>query len=212
MIATAAAGDRTAVAKLARQARVLHPQLLRALPRTPCLAQPYSHCCGDFNTLYACITPVSPTLRLGKVGWSRSPMADAVVAPCVPCFEEFGSCRRQGFDGSRLNSHLCGQETLAQPTFPSARYLATGWRCVLNGGLRHVDSLQKWLKMRQRGSFGRSVPQAFTVWLQKLPPMPMRGIRLTERHTIATHGIIFVRIDRNPGRMVAMFIEGWEGI
>ena len=123
MIATAAAGDRTAVAKLARQARVLHPQLLRVLPRMPCLAQPYSHCGGDFNTLYACITPVSPTLRLGKVGWSRSPMADAVVAPSVPCFEEFGSCRRQGFDGSRLNSHLCGQETLAQPTFPSARYI-----------------------------------------------------------------------------------------
>ena len=153
VVATAAAGDRTIAARVARRARMSRPELrkLRALPRLtfPCpvpdtllrtlqarvrnqlLALPHFDRTVHFY----------PTLRLGKVSWSRSPMVDAVVAPSIPQPESIGLCQCAGWVGPRHNGHivtrqwqslppchrlaaLCGTESMAQRTFPTARQVA----------------------------------------------------------------------------------------
>ena len=240
VVGSASAGDRTMAARLARQARLCHPQLkkLRALPRLtlPCPAPNaiVSRLQGLMRAQMLTLPHFDrsvhffPTLRLGKMCWSRSPMVDAVLAPSAPNLDEIGCCRCSTWIGPRINGHLitrewwnlppcrrlaelCGSQSMAQRTYPSPQRAAE----VMHGRFK------RWLRVAgfaaedadvAATSFARCVKEEFEAWFQRLPQMLFRSNVALQRRLAAKHGLIFVRIDRNPGRVVALCVEAWKGI
>ena len=153
VVATAAAGDRTTAAKVARRACMSRSDLrkLRALPRLtlPCPVPDFLlQLLQEQVRQQLLVLPhfdrtmhFYPTLRLGKVCWSRSPMVDAVVAPSTPNLESVGLCHCSNWARPRYNGHiitrqwqsllpcrclaeLCGTESMSQRTYPTAEYVA----------------------------------------------------------------------------------------
>ena len=238
VVASAAAGDRTTAAKIARRARMSRRELrkLRALPRLslPCpvpdaiLRTLQAHVRNQLLALphFDRTLHFYPTLRLGKVCWSRSPMVDAIVAPSTPAMESIGPCQCAGMVGPRHGEHivtrqwqllapcrelaaLCGSESMAQRTFPTAQYVADIMR----------QRLKRWLVLcgydndtaaAAAGCFAESVFKEFTKWFAALSPMLIRSNIAQQRRQVNSHGLILVRIDRNPGRVMAMCVEAWK--
>ena len=52
-------------------------------------------------------------------------------------------------------------------------------------------------------NFANVVREEFAGWLATLPKILMRSHLIQQRRLLAAEGIVLVRIDRNPGRMMA---------
>ena len=56
------------------------------------------------------------------------------------------------------------------------------------------------------------VESEFNDWLHTLPPLLRRERLVKHRRALWDHGIVLVRLDRNPGGVVAMCVEAWNAI
>ena len=61
-------------------------------------------------------------------------------------------------------------------------------------------------------NFANVVREEFTVWLATLPRILLRSYLAKQRRLVAKEGIVLVRIDRNPGRVIALCVEGWKAL
>ena len=229
---TAEAGDRIMAAKLARQARGLSRSLgkLRAFPHivVPC-PLPRQLLDSLNRSLHQCLRIFPEFLRgpqhrimlsTGRVCWSKSPYADAVLAPAWPAFEQIGLCRC--VDKAQ---HFCSRSwSLAPPAeklFSIVSNRCLSYRVMpslqrLTGDLE--SRLKRFLKL---AGLSRELTEEVThevlkqwkVWLQpylsSLPGWLRHGTLLRARKPVWEAGLVFVRVDRNPGRLVLMCRERW---
>ena len=98
---------------------------------------------------------------------------------------------------------------MAQRTFPTARQVADVMR----------QRMRSWLILcgfdedtadTAAGRFSATVFEELTKWFASLSPMLVRSNIMEQRKCINAHGLVLVRIDRNPGRVVGMCIEAWK--
>ena len=113
-----AAGAMTLAAQIARLARTVCPKLskLRAFPRLaiPCplpeaVLKKLQHALRSILRSLPSFDRAAGfavALNRGKVQWTKSAMADALLAPNVPDFRSMGSCSCGQWSGPRLHGHL----------------------------------------------------------------------------------------------------------
>ena len=159
-------------------------------------------------------------LNQGKVQWTKSAMADALLAPNVPDFRSVGPCSCAKFPGPRLYGHLvtrdwqklmpckplyqlCGDVCLAQRTMPSVKRVVS----VVQGRCKRYLKLCGFRKDDSELAscrFSALLETEYAEWLQGMPGYLHQSRLLAQRHLVHSCGIILVRVDRNPGRLVAM--------
>ena len=231
------AGDRSMAARLARVARSVFPglRLLRSAVHVvvPCpvpdmllqLLQTDLRKC--LHLLPGGLRRPQHTIsvRTCSVGWGKSSFADCVLAAALPDLDAIGCCSCQGLVGPRHAGHLitrdwqsvpcaaplasvCGEQSLAQRTYPGVHFLLKTTedrvRRVLRAAGYPTDSLEE----VSRGVL-RRFSSGVTHWLRGLPPYLVRSHIRRGLRPVHSAGFLFVRIDRSPGRVMLLCREAW---
>ena len=233
----ASSGDRALAAKLARHARTTcsKAKKLRALPQIliPC-AVPAPIIATVQTLLKSALLQIpgfqrlpqfTIQLQVGRACWAKTPAADSVLAPAFPKKPRSLLCKCQRFDVNKVLGHVClrqwsilppckvlsdlvGTSSLAYRTFPSTEVVVIK--------VRH----QAVQKLQQSGMPKDAADQAADVLAQTLQPALERYWATLPKQTILSNlkeaaipiynaGFMFVRIDRNPGRLILLCPSLW---
>ena len=230
-------GCRSLAVKLARKARQTSGKLarIRAFPQIvlPC-PLPSSLLRSMSKLLHHLLLRVpgfcrNPQHRIllsvGKVIWSKSPTADAVLAPSFlpPDFSVY--CQCTSMCGNRVDGHLCARNwSEVQPCRPLASIV--GERCLTYRIFPSLSSVLTKLSNQVRKVLlssglprdqAKELAQVFSVsckpllqghW-NELPPWLKSGRLKAALQSVHRSGLVFIRIDRNPGRLVVMCSALW---
>ena len=235
--AMAAAGQRTVAVQLARVARTVCPNM-RTFRALPCMVAPCplpQELLGHLSIavrdtlrllpVFARLPQFHVSVRTGRVCWSKSPTVDFLVAPSRPPLDQIGECQCQGWHANRWEGHvltrswdqlppcnalhqLVGLQCLAQRTYPTAQYVCS----MLEGRVVRFltacgfdTELAEEHATRVLAAFYPHLER----WLCGLPGyLQQRAIRSAVRRMWRA-GLVAVRIDRNPGRVIVLCKEAW---
>ena len=98
---------------------------------------------------------------------------------------------------------------MSQRTYPTAEHVAEIMRerfkhwlrlCGFDADVSEVAAVR----------FSTIVQSEITQWFATLPAMLIRNSLVQHGNRIDNHGLVLVRIDRNPGRVMAMCVEAWK--
>ena len=233
----ASSGDRALAAKLARHARTTCPKAkkLRALPQIviPC-AVPAPIIAAVQNLFKSALLQIpgfqrSPQftiqLQVGRACWAKTPTADSIIAPSFPKQPRSALCKCHYFDVNKVNGHVClrqwsvlpackalsdlvGTSSLAYRTFPSMELVISKV---------HHQAVQK---LQSSGMPKDTADEASALLVQTLRPPLERYWATVPKQTIISNlkiamipvykaGFMFVRIDRNPGRVILLCPTLW---
>jgi hypothetical protein len=228
------------IARLARQRNVNLKQLRsHPLVIFPCPAPKYvlnrlsrviNRVCGQMLPHYQ-QTPLQSLVKDAQAVWSRSAFVEQIIAPSIPPFRKIGSCQcdkrqsQRNYHGHTVwrrwqdfpeCSHLAGmfgEDTLQQRTIPDVDDV---WERVL-------PQVRKLLIAAgfANGGTGISVDAGIAMvsglmeshlekWRHEGPRhLIQRDVSIAAR-PVWKAGLVFVRLDRNPGRVVIMCVEAWR--
>ena len=227
---TALLGERALAVKLARQVRESCPGLskLCALPHVlvPC-AIPKSRLAILqklldetllFGPGYARTPQFSVQLAVGRVSWKRSPTLDSVVAPSFPKISSSLECRCGQMSTNLVHGHVCtrqwGELQICQQLHQLLANKCLSYRLYLP--LQNVlcdIQAQVSKKLRSCGldkdaadiaadRYVALIGHPLEDYWGTIPPhLQLSNIQAALR-PIARAGLVFVRLDRNPGRVI----------
>ena len=233
--ALSAAGYRTMAVKTARLARTTCPRLrsLRALPHltVPC---PVPQCLLDLLSdmvsqslrrlpVFERLPQFMVTIRVGRAIWARSPMVDTVVAPSCPPMHQIGLCQCHGGayqghvltrDWERLPAcgelrRLVGARCMAQRTYPRVDHVVGTVQARITQYLVACGYATD-LAQREASTVTGVFRGRLATWLGSLPPYLQQSRVRAALQPMWAAGLVAVRIDRNPGRVVVMCVEAWK--
>ena len=236
----ASAGDRVLAAKLARHARASNARAsgLRALPQVviPCAVprRIISHVQdllrNNLLKIPGCqrFPQFTIQLQVGRACWSKSPMADAIIAPSLPKCRLTASCACLGYSVNKVLDHVClrqwqllpccaklfmlvGSSTLAYRTFPPVDGVLNNIRAQAERKLRSCG-LPKEPSEEIGSVMLQSLQQPFQSYWSTLPRQLLLKHIKDALIPIRKAGFIFVRIDRNPGRVVLLCQSLWNSL
>lgn len=177
-------------------------------------------------------TPQMILAKEGRACWKKSPFVEQLIAPSKPPFGKIGSCTceengmQKNYQGhaivrkwqevsacSRLSS-MFGNDTLQQRSIPDvdevwesmksqirSLLIASGFGEESGHGMGADESVEIVRKM---------MTKRIDRWRNEVPShLQQRNIRLAIL-PVWKSGMVFVRLDRNPGRVVLMCIEAWR--
>lgn len=235
-------GDRQLAAKLARQARQVCPQLsrLRAAPRLvfPCpvpaavLKQLRVEVKAALRALpFVRRTPqFTVMVESTAVCWEKSPYAEVVLSPATLPWEEIGPCRCHSLPEwvPRSQGHaicrswkdlawckrlfsVAGSSSLQCRTYPSLQRIVAEFR---NRGLRFFKDAgyPEAQAEEAAASIAELSSRVLEPWLTALPPVFKQKELRAARQEVWRGGLVIVRIDRSPGRVVVMCRELWKAL
>ena len=230
-------GERSLAVKLARQARESNTKLSRltALPQVLVSCAISKSLLGHMQRLlrevlhsipgFSRTAQFSIQFAIGRVSWKRSPMLDSIVAPSFLKFSD-SACRCAGFSATRFQGHVC---TRNWETLPPCKGLSqlVGTRCLtyrlyapLSYVLADIQS-QVSNKLRMCGMpkdnadiaaerYCIAIRRPLEQYWDSLPPfLLLDNVKLALR-AVRRSNMVFVRIDRNPGRMILMCQALWN--
>ena len=217
-------GDRDLGAKLARLARQVCPQLakLRSAPRLvfPCpvpatlLRQLRSEVRSAMKALPFVRRSMQYNIMVEAtaVCWSKTPYAETVLSPSQLPLEEVGACCCGSLPGTlrRCEDHVICRDLSLVPC------CARLWRLA---GEQFAERLEKYLKQAGfkaaevamvKAEVVRVTLQKFQPWMQALPAMMKQRQHREARRHVWKSGMVLIRVDRSPGRVVVMCVELWK--
>ena len=228
----AMSGDRVLAAKLARHARSTcsKAKKLRALPQIviPC-AVPRHIISHVQNLLKSALLKIpgfqrfpqfTIQLNAGRACWTKTPMADALLAPSFPKFPSSTSCNCHCYEVNKVQSHVCARQWSDFPACGSLRHLV-GSSSLAYRTFPSTDSvlnsihLQAVRKLQSCGMPKNAAEEASTIlvqtlqlpleqyWLSLPPQLLMSNLKKAAR-PVYDAGFMFVRVDRNPGRIILL--------
>ena len=241
LVATAAAaGERPMAVQLARVARTTsrHMRNLQALPQitVPCPVPQWlldhlrDTVHGALRLLphFARLPQYTVSVRAGRVSWSKSPMMDLLVAPARPPLSVVSGCQCHAMSGNKWQGHiltrkwevlqpcaqlreLVGGVCMAQRTYPDAQKVSAK---VLERTVRFLQACG--FSKQQAEVHGESISATFNRelegWLARLPPYLIQQRVRQAMRPVWQSGLVAVRIDCNPGRVIVMCVENWRAI
>ena len=238
IIADAASnGDRSLAAKLARHARTTcsKAKMLRALPQViiPC-AVPQHIIRHTQNLLRSALLQIpgfqrhpqfTIQLQVGRVCWSKTPTADAILAPSFPKLSPPLPCNCQRYNVNKVQGHVCarqwwdlppcnmlrslvGASTLAFRTFPSLDCVVDS---VRRQAIRKLQSSGMPQAVAEEASetLARTLQSPFEHYWSTLPQQLFVSNLKRALRPVHKAGLMFVRVDRNPGRIIIMCPSLW---
>ena len=232
-------GDRDLAAKVARQARQVCPKLskLRSSPRLmfpcPIPKRLLNLLSCEVRAVLRALPFVCRSLHFelvveaGSLGWQKTPFADILLAPSKLSFQKVGPCRCQNMNSEfpRLHGHVI---TRAWDKLPYCRSLAdlginSSFQCrtfpplericeVFGHRIRRILHLAGFTDEhlgRAQQNILESVRRILAPWMARLPIIMQQTSLVRIRHETWRSGMVLARIDRNPGRLVAMCRDLW---
>ena len=168
-------------------------------------------------------------LRVGRVCWKRSPMLDSIIAPAVlRGTSDIFDCKCSAFPSSRVEGHVCTRKWHELPLC-SGLFQVVGNRCMsyrvyprletVCGEIEHrvmanlrLGGMDKELACDMSSRFVKSaIPSMQEFWKSLGPHLHLDFVKSRLR-TIRKAGFTFVRIDRNPGRVILVCNALWLSI
>ena len=237
----AAAGERTLAAKLARHARATCAKLkkIRAFPQVsiPCalprrlMSQMQSALIQLLQSTpgFARTPQFGIMLRVGRVCWKRSPMLESVIAPAVlKGASDVFDCKCGNLSSSRVDGHICTRKW-QELSVCNELFQAVGNRCMLYrlypslesvcGEIEHrvmanlrLGGMDKDLAADVSSRFVKSAKPPMQEFWKALSPHLHLDNAKSHLRTIKKAGLTFVRIDRNPGRVILLCNALWLSI
>ena len=235
--AMAAAGQRTVAVQLARVARTVCPNM-RAFRALPCIVAPCplpQELLGLLGTAvrdtlrllpaFAQLPQFHVTVRTGRVCWSKSPTVDFLVAPSRPPLDKIGGCQCQGWQTNRWEGHvltrrwdqlppcgalhaLVGEQCLAQRTYPTARCVCSTMESRVVRFLTACGFNTEQAKEHATTVLAAFYPRLES-WVRGLPGYLRQKAIRSAVQWMWQAGLVAVRIDRNPGRVIVLCREAW---
>ena len=233
-------GDRDLAAKVARQARQLCPKLsqLRSSPRLmfPCpIPKPLlRRLNGETRAALQALPFVCRSLQYalvveaGSLGWEKTPYAETLLAPSKLALNKVGRCQcnRLGSGYPRINGHVITRAWDALPccsnlaslglqssfqcrTFPSLHRICETFGCRLRRFFRSAGFADDYLD-EAVANIVDMARHLLAPWLANLPAIMQQAALIHMRQQIWDAGMIIVRIDRNPGRLIVLCRELWK--
>ena len=157
--------------------------------------------------------------------WGKSPFVESIVAPALPSLEKIGKCNCSALEGPRVAGHLisrswqdipacralkllCGGASLSQRTYGSTEVFCDSVkkqaiRLLRSAGMEKDDA--EGAAYRYSCTFKLLMQQ----WMKSLPPILFQQNIRKALQAVHRAGLMFVRIDRSPGRVVVMCREAW---
>ena len=233
----AASGERALAAKLARHARAVCSRLgkVRAFPQVavPCalprsLMRQMQHLLTEaINRTpgFARTPQFGILLSAGRICWQRSIMCDCLVAPAVPKFTDGFSCKCRKYASSQVDGHLCtrkwgnikpcqglyrlvGDQPMSCRLYPPLNVVVGSLGHRVNAKLR-MAGMDMDTSSEIAANFVQQVQQPLQRFWGSLPThLHYDSVKQQLRPVLRT-GLVFVRIDRNPGRVVLMCRSLW---
>ena len=233
-------GDRVLAAKLARHARTTCKQAkgLRALPQivVPC-AVPKRVISHVQNLLKCAISKIPGFQRLpqfilqlqvGRACWSKSPMADSIIAPSFPKRLAAAACGCNAVQANKIQGHVCLRNWSVLPSCQGL-FKLVGTSSLAYRTFQSVDSvlssirLQAVRKLQSAGMPKEAADHVGEACARTLKlPLEQYWASLPERmllshlkkavRPVRKEGFIFVRVDRNPGRVVLLCPILWASL
>ena len=236
----ASSGDRILAAKLARHARTTcsKAKKLRALPQVviPC-AVPHHIIAHIQNLLRSALLKIpgfqrypqfTIQLQVGRTCWSKTPMADTILAPSFPKFSSPLSCGCRCCEVNKVQGHVCvrqwsdisacqtlwnlvGGSSLTFRTFPSLDRVISSIShqatCKLQACGMPKDTAEE-----ASGILVRTIRSPFEHYWSTLPPQTFADNLKKAVRPVHKAGFMFVRVDRNPGRIILMCPVLWVSL
>jgi hypothetical protein len=235
-------GDRELAAKLARQARQLHPRLSRlcAVPRLvfpcPVPAQVLKQLRVEVKAALMTLPFVrrAPqfvvSLEATAVCWEKTPFAEAILSPANIPWDRVGPCRCGALPAEvpRYQGHaicrnwqqlgccerlrqVAGAASLQCRTYPSLRRIAELFEERAVRFLRRAGFPEE---RAQKAAAAVLEPTLRTLrpWMDSLAPLLKQRELIAARSMVWEAGMVLVRVDRSPGRVVVLCRELWARI
>ena len=235
-------GDRELAAKLARQARQLHPQLgkLCAVPRLvfpcPVPAQVLKQLRVDVKAALIGLPFVrrapqfAVVLEGTAVCWEKTPFAEAVLSPATIPWDLVGPCRCGALPACvpRYQGHVicrswqqltcceqlwqvAGAASLQCRTYPSLQRIAEQFEERLVRFLRRAGFPEERARSAA-AAVGQPTLRTLGPWMASLAPVLKQRELVAARKKVWEAGLLLVRVDRSPGRVVVLCRELWNFI
>ena len=230
-------GERSLAVKLARQARASNSKLSRlaALPQVLVSCAIPKSLTGQMQLLLREVVQSIPgfsrtpqfsiQLAVGRVSWRRSPMLDSIVAPPFPRVSN-SVCQCALFSATRYQGHVCTRDWGKLPPchelFQLVGSRSLSYRlylplpCVLADIQRQVCNKLRMCGMPKDDAdaaadrYCIAIKQPLEQFWNSLPPfLLLDNVKLALR-AVRRARMVFVRIDRNPGRVILMCQELWN--
>ena len=157
--------------------------------------------------------------------WGKSPFIESIIAPAMPSLEKIGKCNCLALAGPRIAghlicrswqdipacralNHLCGNAPLSQRSYGSIEKFSQSvkrqaMRLLRSAGMEKDDAEDA--ASRYSCIFEQLIQQ----WMESLPPMLFQQNVRKALRAVHRAGLLFVRIDRSPGRVVVLCREAW---
>ena len=161
------------------------------------------------------------------MGWQKTPTADALLAPSSLPLSKVGACQceRHSTDIPRINGHIITRAWDMLPccaalaefgstasfqcrTFPMVERICDAFSGRVRRLLRMAGFTDEYLELAT-SCISVSTQQLLAPWLASLPAIMQQKDLLRIRQQIWKSGMVFARIDRNPGRMVILCRDLW---
>ena len=231
-------GDRELAAKLARQARQLCPKLSK-LRSAPCLLFPcpipkqlLQQLNLEVKAMLRALPFVCRTLhydlhvQASSLSWQKTPFADALLAPSRLPIDKVAPCRCHELPSQvpRYKGHAITRSWAALPCCADlARFHNVSLQCRTFSTPERIcvefgERLRRFLKTagfvdehldRAVQACVASAKRLLEPWLCTLPPYMLHSFLTRARQRLWSHGMVMARIDRNPGRLVALCRALW---
>ena len=227
-------------AKATRQARQCCPALgkLRAFPRLvfpcPLPAEILQVLRGRVKATLLKLPFIRRTYQFplmvegASVCWERSPYAEAVLSPAAPVWDQVGpcSCAQLSPELPRCGGHvvsrtwdtipccrqlseLVGGASLQCRTFPSLERICEQFGDRVTRYLRAAGFSEEEAN-QALSPILRTTRRVLAPWLQSLPHVMQQGALLSARRAVWAGGLLMVKVDRNPGRVMVVCRELWK--
>ena len=235
----ASTGDRLLAAKLARHARMTCAKAknIRALPQVviPC-AVPRGIIAHVQNLLKTTLLIIpgfqrcpqfTIQLQVGRACWSRTPMANAIVAPSFPKLPPT-QCNCRHFEANKIEGHICarhwsdltfckplsdlvGGSSLAYRTFPRVEHVIDSVRHQASRKLQSCG-MPKDAAVEASSVLADTLQSPLKRYWTTLPPQMIVSNVKSAIRAVHKSGFLFVRIDRNPGRVILLCPLLWASL
>ena len=158
--------------------------------------------------------------------WGKSPLVESVIAPSSPDFQHIGQCSCLSLKGTRIAGHivtrnwwelpvcsklyeLCANCSLSQRTYRGLAVLCADLKLQAKKLFRS-SGMEKEDTEATANQYSEYAKDLLSPWMGSLPQMLIqRNIRKALR-IVHNAGFLFVRIDRSPGRVMAICREAWQ--
>ena len=157
--------------------------------------------------------------------WGKSALVETIIAPALPALKKIRECNCSALKGPRIAGHfisrswhevpacaalyrLCGSVSLSQRAYPDADILReSAERQALR--LLRAAGMEKENAEGVAARYSCIFKHLLQHWMATLPPMLLQANIRRALRAVHRAGLLFVRIDRSPGRVVVMCREAW---